>query len=73
MWYYDNIANMMTQNKTMLHAAARQAVVGVLRELFSDPDAGFSLRGTAARRLKQSVRSKETGAAKDLRDVLKRL
>lgn len=54
----------------MLHAAARQAVVGVLREIFSDPDAGFSLQSSAVRRLKQSVRSKNAGAVKDIRDVL---
>lgn len=54
----------------MLHAAARQAVVGVLREIFSDPDAGFSLRSSAVRRLKQSVRSKNAEAVKDLREVL---
>lgn len=64
------MTNTMVQNKTMLYAAARQAVVGVLREIFSDPDAGSSLQSSAVRRLKQSVRSKNAGAVKDLRNVL---
>lgn len=65
------MANTMMQNKNILHAAARQAVVGVLREIFSDPDAGFSLRSSTVRRLKQSARSKESGDARNLREVLK--
>jgi hypothetical protein len=61
----------LTQNRKILHAAAREEVVGVLREIFNDSDYGSSLRNNAVRRLKQSARSKELGNIKDLREVLR--
>jgi hypothetical protein len=60
----------LMHQKNALQIVARQEVVGVLRELLSDPDSGLSLRKAATRRLGQSVRSKTAGQIKNLQEIL---
>ena len=61
----------LTQDRK-LNELARRHVILALREILSDPDAGLTLRPEAARRLKQSLRSKQKGDVRDLRETLKK-
>lgn len=50
----------------------RRHVVGVLREILSDPDSGLLLRKSVIKRLKKSVQSRRTGKVKSLDSVLRK-
>lgn len=53
-----------------INEIARQQVIGVLREILSDPDYGLRLRQEAVHRLKKSVQSKRAGVLNNLDKVL---
>lgn len=55
-----------------LEDMARRNVVGILREILSDPDSELSLRENIARRLRKSIQSKKTGRVKSLDAVLRK-
>ncbi|MDA2935679.1 hypothetical protein MYX06_00460 [Patescibacteria group bacterium AH-259-L05] len=63
------MAKTLTKNGKISEMAHRE-VVGALREILSDPDFGMLLRPEAIKRLKKSVRSKQAGKVKALKDVL---
>lgn len=63
------MAKAFVQEKKIAEIARRQ-VIGIFRELMTDPDRGLSLRPEFARRLKRSIRSKQLGKVRDLREVL---
>lgn len=57
------------QNKGINDIITRQ-IMAALREILSDPDRGMALRSGAIRRLKSSIRAKESGKTKKFADVL---
>lgn len=62
-------------NSTLLQekqiaAIARKQVALALREIMSDSDAGLVLRHATIVRLKKSVRSKQAGRLRNIREVL---
>ena len=59
----------LVQEKKIGDIAHRQ-VTAALREILSDPDRGLALRASFVSRLKKSVRSKESGRVKNLKEIL---
>ena len=57
------------ENKKISDIAQKQ-VMAALREILSDPDRGLAFRAGFVRRVKKSMRSKESGKVKNLIDVL---
>lgn len=55
-----------------IESLVRRQVVGVLREVLSDPDRGLALTQTAVKRLKKSIRSKKSGKYRSLSEVIKK-
>ena len=55
-----------------LEGMTRRHVVGVLREILSDPDFGLLLRENVVQRLKRSIQSKKIGKQKSLDAVLRK-
>ncbi|HEY4497296.1 MAG TPA: hypothetical protein VJC20_00865 [Candidatus Paceibacterota bacterium] len=59
----------LVQEKKISDIAHRQ-VMAALREILSDPDRGFMLRASFVRRIKKSLRSKESGNVQNLKAIL---
>ena len=54
-----------------INAVIRKEVVSVVREVLSDPDAGFELKPNFIRRLKKSLKDQKTKRVTPLLGVLK--
>lgn len=66
------MVKLAVQNKKNLENVARRQVVGLLREIFSDPDSGLLLRENIGKRLSKSIKSKKDGKYKNLGAVLEK-
>ena len=63
------MANTFVEEKKISEIATRK-IMSALREILSDPDRGLFLKTGFISRLKKSMRSKEAGKTKNLRDVV---
>lgn len=59
----------LVQEKKISDIAHRQ-IMAALREIFSDPDRGLTLKSSFVGRITKSAHSKETGKVKNLKEVL---
>jgi len=65
------MAKTLLQNKK-INEIIRQQVIGVMREMLTDPDFGLELRPEFIKRLKKSIKSKKAGKFVSLDGVLKK-
>lgn len=69
--YTCNMSKLLTLSPQNLHTLVRKEVVGVMREVLSDPDTGLELTRNFIRRLKKSGKDKKAGKVTPLSQVLK--
>ncbi len=64
------MANALLKNdKTILKAQIRTAVIEVIREILDDPDYGLELTPYTIKRLKESLKSKKEGKVVSLEEI----
>jgi hypothetical protein len=59
-----------SQKEKKLHSLVRQEVIGIMREIFSDPEIHLELTSGFTKRLKKSINDKKTGKITPLSKVL---
>jgi len=64
------MAKTVTENKK-LDARIRTQVIGVMREVLSDPDAGLEVTPEFSRKLKESMKAEEAGKTTPLEKIFK--
>lgn len=65
------MSKILTTSSKNIHTIVREEVVGVMREVLSDPDAGLELTSNFILRLKKSLRDKKARKTTALSKVLK--